>query len=332
MPTPVNYPSTANDAASTNTVSVIVCTYSQRRWEALLAAVTSVASQTHPPLETIVVIDHNSELFDRAQAALQGACVVENDGENGLSAARNTGLKAARGEIVAFLDDDAVADSTWLEELVSAYEDPNVIGAGGIARPRWIDGGPPRWLPCEFYWTVGCSYRGLPTQTAPVRNPIGANMSFRRTVFGRTEGFVSGIGRVGRTPLGCEETELSIRARRVYPGGVVLHVPSAAVEHLVTADRLTWGYFRSRCWAEGLSKALVSWEVGSTDALSSEWMYTLRTLPTGTLRGLSDAVRGDLAGLLRSGVIVAGLLVTVAGYLRGRLGGKMRSALRKATS
>jgi glycosyltransferase involved in cell wall biosynthesis len=212
VPTPVSHPSIATHAASTSTVSVVVCTYSQRRWEALLAAVASVASQTHPPLETIVVIDHNSDLFDRAQATLQGACVVENDGENGLSAARNTGLKVARGEIVAFLDDDAIADNTWLKELVSAYEDPNVIGAGGVARPRWIDGGPPRWLPCEFYWTVGCSYRGLPTQTAPVRNPIGANISFRRTVFGQTEGFVSGIGRVGRTPLGCEETELSIRA------------------------------------------------------------------------------------------------------------------------
>jgi hypothetical protein len=101
VPTPVSHPSTVNAAASTNTVSVIVCTYSQRRWEALLAAVASVASQTHPPLETIVVIDHNSELFDRTQATLQGARVVENDGENGLSA-RNTGLKAARGEIVAF--------------------------------------------------------------------------------------------------------------------------------------------------------------------------------------------------------------------------------------
>jgi hypothetical protein len=76
---------------------------------------------------------------------------------------------------------------------------------------------------------------------------------------------------------------------------------------------------RVRGWAEGLSKALVAEEVGSTDALSSEWTYTLRTLPTGALRGLSDAVRGDLTGLLRSSAIVAGLLVTVAGYLRARL-------------
>ena len=174
-------------------------------------------------------------------------------------------------------------------------------------------------MPPEFYWTIGCSYRGLPTQTAPIRNPIGANMSFRRAVFDRIEGFVDGIGRVGRTPLGCEETELSIRARRAFPGGTVLHVPAAVVEHLVPDERVSWRYFVSRCWAEGLSEALVTQEVGSTDALSSERTYTLKTLPTGVLRGLMDGVRGDLAGLRQSGAIVTGLLVTMAGYARGRL-------------
>ena len=226
---------------------------------------------------------------------------------------------AANGEIVAFLDDDAIADDTWLEELTRPYDNPDVLGAGGVARPQWEGGTAPRWLPEEFYWTIGCSYRGLPTQTAPIRNPIGANMSFRRAVFAQIEGFSSGIGRVGTTPLGCEETELSIRVRQTYPGGVVLHVPTARVEHAVPAKRLSWSYFRSRCWAEGLSKALVTEEVGSTDALSSEWTYTLKTLPAGVLRGLLDGVRGDLSGLRRAGAIVAGLLVTMAGYTRGRL-------------
>lgn len=300
-------------------VSVIICSYTQQRWDALLDAVASVGRQTQAALETIVVVDHNSDLLERATATLRDACVIESTGERGLSGARNTGVTAARGEIVAFLDDDAVADDTWLEELGRAYEDPSVIGAGGVARPRWAEGRAPRWLPLEFYWTVGCSYRGLPTHMAPIRNPIGAGMSFRRTVFDRVGGFVSGIGRVGRTPLGCEETELSIRARRAYSGAVVLHMPSAGVEHTVAVERVSWRYFRSRCWAEGLSKALVTEAVGSTDALSSEWMYTLRTLPTGVLRGLSDGVRGDHTGYLRAGAIIGGFLVTASGYLRGRL-------------
>ncbi len=309
-------------AEQTTTVlstSVIICAYTQRRWETLLGAVASIERQTQPALETIVVIDHNSELFARAGAKFDDVRVIRSTGEPGLSGARNTGVSAANGEIVAFLDDDAIADSTWLEELARAYDRPNVVGAGGVATPLWRGGREPRWLPREFYWTIGCSYRGLPDQTASIRNPIGASMSFRREVFDRIDGFVSGIGRVGSTPLGCEETELSIRARRAYPGAVVLHVPAARVEHHVATERLSWSYYCSRCWAEGLSKALVTKKVGTDDGLSAERTYTLKTLPTGILGGLVDAIRGDLTGLLRSGAIVTGLLMTVAGYLRGRV-------------
>ncbi len=300
-------------------VSVVICTYTEARWKGLLEAVASVDRQTQAPLETIVVIDHDSELLARATAALPDVIVIGSTAERGLSGARNSGVAAASGEIVAFLDDDAVADDAWLEELSRVYDDPDVVGAGGVARPRWEGGTAPRWLPEEFYWTIGCSYRGLPTETAAIRNPIGANMSFRRVVFDRIDGFSCAIGRVGSTPLGCEETELSIRARRAYAGAVVLHVPGAQVEHTVPAERCGWAYFCSRCWAEGLSKALVTEEVGSADALSSEWTYTLKTLPTGVLRGLMDGLRGDPAGLRRSGAIVIGLLVTMAGYARGRL-------------
>jgi GT2 family glycosyltransferase len=299
-------------------ISLVICAYTTSRSAALLAAAASIDRQTYPACETIVVIDHNPHLLEHAKETMPGVCVLANTGRRGLSGARNTGTSAAQGQVIAFLDDDAVADETWLAELGTVYRDPNVIGAGGIARPRWA-GRPPRWLPREFYWTIGCSYRGLPTHVAPIRNPIGVNMSFRREVFERIDGFSSDIGRVGRTPLGCEETELSIRARLAYSNGVILHVPGAGVEHLVSGERVRWCYFLARCWAEGLSKALVSREVGSTDALSSEWTYTLRTLPAGVVRGLIDGARGDFTGVLRAGAIVAGLLVTLAGYLRGRL-------------
>jgi GT2 family glycosyltransferase len=300
-------------------VSVIICTYTERRWPRLRDAVASLDAQTLPAHETIVVIDHDPRLLELAGPALTGTRVIENTGPRGLSGARNSGVGAANGEIVAFLDDDAVADERWLEELAGVFADPAVVGAGGVALPRWERGVPPAWLPEEFYWTVGCSYRGLPRRTAPIRNPIGATMSFRRSVFEQIDGFTDGIGRVGSTPLGCEETELSIRARQSYPGAVVLHVPGAVVRHTVTQERQTWRYFRNRCWAEGLSKALVSREVGSGDALSSEWTYTLRTLPAGVARGLLAGLRGEPEGLRRAGAIIAGLMLTTAGYLRGRL-------------
>jgi GT2 family glycosyltransferase len=304
--------------ASALAVSVVVCAYADDRWTALQAAVESVLLQTSPTHELIVVIDHNETLLDRARRRWPAVCVLANEEQRGLSGARNTGVRYATGEIVAFLDDDARADSAWLAVVASAYADTSVIGTGGLARADWR-GGRARWFPSEFDWVVGCSYRGLPRGRTAVRNPIGANMSFRRDAVLAVGGFAHGLGRVGRVPLGCEETELAIRVRRAHPGSVVLHLPDACVDHLVTEQRATWSYFRSRCWAEGLSKALVTARVGADEALGSERSYATRTLPAGVLRGIGDAGRGDLLGLARAGAIVAGLAVTAAGYLRGRL-------------
>ncbi|MEO5574739.1 MAG: glycosyltransferase family 2 protein, partial [Gaiellaceae bacterium] len=187
---------------------------------------------------------------------------------------------------------------------------------GGGVEPHWL-AGRPRAFPDEFQWVVGCTYRGMPETTSRVRNVIGANMSLRRDVFEEIGGFRSGIGRVGTRPVGCEETELCIRAQRRWPDGVILFEPRAAVRHTVPASRAGWRYFTSRCYAEGLSKALVARFAGAGAGLSSERTYTFRTLPRGVARGISDALRGDVAGLGRAGAIVAGLLVTTTGYLVG---------------
>jgi GT2 family glycosyltransferase len=297
-------------------VSVVICAYTDARWDPLVAAVEAMAQQAHPPHEVIVVVDHNDGLLVRAADALTSARVLPNEERPGLSGARNTGVRHATGAIVAFLDDDALPDPAWLGTLAAAFDDLAVVGAGGLALPEWVDGPRPRWLPPEMYWVVGCSYVGLPTEVAEIRNPIGANMAFRREALRDAGGFVEGIGRVGTVPLGCEETELAIRIRR-RTGGVVLHLPDARVSHRVTASRVTWRYFLLRCWSEGLSKALVARHAGPQAALASERAYAFRTLPLGLARGLRDALGGDAGGLQRAATIVTGLVVTTTGYLRG---------------
>jgi glycosyltransferase involved in cell wall biosynthesis len=301
------------------TVSVIICAYTDRRWPLLVDAVRSALEQVPSPLEVVLVIDHNDPLRARAGAEFDGRVrVVGNAEQQGLSGARNTGVALATGDVVAFLDDDAIARPGWLAALTAAYADGDVVGTGGLAVPRWeVDR--PAWFPEEFLWVVGCSYKGLPEEQRPIRNPIGANMAFRRSACTDAGGFSHGIGRVGKTPLGCEETELAIRIRAAQAGTTILQVPGAAVDHVVTAERVAWDYFRRRCWAEGLSKALVTESVGSDAGLASERTYATRTLPSGVLRGLAQAVCGDLSGLRRAAAIVAGLAITTAGYARGKL-------------
>ncbi|MFR9776601.1 glycosyltransferase [Micromonospora sp. MS34] len=295
-------------------MTVVICVYTERRWAQIVLAVRSVLAQDVPAAQVVVVVDHNPDLLERVRATFPELTVVPSTGPRGLSAARNTGLARASGEIVAFLDDDAEAQPDWLARLLPHYRDGRVLAVGGHAVPAWEEERP-RWLPPEFDWVVGCSFTGQPTEVAPVRNVIGCNMSFRRSVLNRTTGFDPALGRVGRTPVGCEETELCIRVRELEPDGVVLYEPAARVRHRVTVDRATWRYFRQRCFSEGRSKAVVARLVGSDAGLATERAYTRRTLPAGVRRGLRQVRAGDRAGLLRSGAIVAGLLVTAAGYL-----------------
>jgi len=299
--------------------SVVVCAYTLDRWDDLSAAITSTGRQTRPALEILLVVDHNAELLRRAEAAWPGIRVMESTGPRGLSGARNTGVEAAAGEIVAFLDDDAAADEHWLEELVGPYQDERVVATGGYAEAAW-EAGRPSWFPPEFDWVVGCSYRGLPTRSAPVRNPIGCNMSFRRSAVVEAGGFRAGVGRVGTLPVGGEETELSIRLRLLRPDIRIVYVPAARVRHRVPAARGAWAYFRSRCYQEGRSKALISSIAGRTPVLGTERSYVSRTLPSGVLAGLRDGLRGDASGVARAFAIVAGLAMTTAGYGAARIG------------
>jgi O-antigen biosynthesis protein len=299
-------------------ISVVICAYTDRRWEDIVGAVASLRAQTRPPARTILVVDHNPPLLERAQAAFPDVRVVPNEGRQGLSGARNTGVAHAIGEVVAFLDDDARAEPDWLERLAAGYANPLVVGVGGAATPVW-PGRRPRWLPPEFDWVVGCSFTGMPEAPAPVRNLIGANMSFRREVFGSVGGFTDGIGRVGSRPLGCEETELGIRLRQWRPGARLVYEPAAVVRHRVTADRTAWRYFCSRCFAEGISKAIVSRRVGAKDALETERRYVRSVLPRAIVRGLDPRRRHRSAGVARAGAIVTGLLLAGAGYARGLL-------------
>jgi Predicted glycosyltransferases len=298
-------------------VSVVICTYTDQRWSQLVAAVDSVRTQTEAPGQLIVVIDHNEGLEARARSEMPDTIVVANRGPRGLSGARNTGVEVATGEVVAFLDDDAAAGRHWLERLTAAFASPAVAGAGGLAVPNWSTSRP-RWFPEEFYWVLGCSYRGMPTSRERVRNPIGCNMAFRREVFAVIGGFRSDLGIVGRRPVGAEETELCIRLADRMPAARVVYVPDAAVRHFVPADRMTWRYFATRCYREGIGKATLRRIAGAGGALATEWKYVGRTLPWGVLRGLGEVVvRRDLMGVARATAIVAGLTLTVAGFLVG---------------
>jgi len=108
--------------------TVIICAYTIERWSQLEAAVASVESQ---PLvdEVVLVIDHCDELLEMSRRRWPQHRVVANEGAQGLSDARNTGVTASRGDIIAFLDDDAVAAGDWMQQLVHTFDLHAAVGA-----------------------------------------------------------------------------------------------------------------------------------------------------------------------------------------------------------
>jgi GT2 family glycosyltransferase len=187
-------------------------------------------------------------------------------------------------------------------------------------------------MPPTFDWVVGCTYEGHPGIATEIRNPIGANMSVRRSVVQHVGGFRSGIGREGGDAAGCEETELFIRIGQQMPGARVWYEPAAVVWHRVPAARTTWKYFRSRCVAEGRSKARVARSVGRVDALARERDHVRRALPRAMAGDLAAAVAGDAGGLCRAATVVAGTLLTGFGYMLGAAAGDRNRTARTASA
>jgi GT2 family glycosyltransferase len=286
----------------------------------MVRSIESILRQSLAPREAILVVDNNPALLARTRARFPDIAVIENQDARGTSGSRNSGVAVAQGAILAFMDEDAVAEPEWLERLCAPYADPLVAGVGGAILPAWQPRRP-GWFPEEFDWVVGCTYRGMPETTGPVRNLIGCNMSLRRELVVAAGGFRTDIGRVGSDPIGCDETELCIRIRQRWPQRILLYRPDARVHHLVPQSRAGWSYFRDRCYAEGRSKAVVTRVVGAGDGLATERTYTLRTLPAGVWRSLREGGRGNRSGGARAAAIVAGFVMTAAGYLTGRLSG-----------
>lgn len=234
------------------TVSVIVCTLD--RAESLRRTLASLGALRGDDHE-VVVVDNGSS--DHTPAVVAAApCPVHSVVEPvlGLSVARNRGVAESRGEIVAFLDDDAEADAGWLEALATAYAGDARVGGVGGRIELVFPGGRPRWLPARLeghYSALDLGDERRPF--APPMSPYGTNMSLRRAVFERVGGFSAGLGRRGADLLSNEEIELF---GRVHALGVpVLYEPAALVHHHVEPERLSPRYVLRRAYAQGRSRA-----------------------------------------------------------------------------
>lgn len=242
-------------------VTVVVCT--RNRASKLAATLAAALGLDFPRNRWEIVIVDNASTDETA--AIAGQIAEANPGwvrlvtepRAGVSHARNTGVRESRGDVIAFLDDDAIPEPQWLQALVDALGWENVLAVGGPVEPLF-EGPVPDWLTERFLPYLSAWDRGPEIRSLRYNDyPRGANMAFRRSVFETVGGFSPQLGRSGGSLLSGEETEFCLRIERA--GGNLVYVPGARICHLTPTARLTPQWLRRRFRAQGLSEALIEW-------------------------------------------------------------------------
>jgi len=263
-------------------VSVVLCTHTLDRYHDLLDAAESVREQTYDDVELVLVSDGSEAVtrqFERDFGDSEDVVITALDENRGLLEARNHGAAVASGDVVAFIDDDAIADPEWVAELVESYEQRDVPAVGGKMVPEWV-AGKPEFLPEEFYWLVGVTHCGFGPDgdreaAGEVRNTFGSNISFRRDVFLELGGFDPEIGgRQGDANLQGGETELSVRLQQEF-GQSVWYNPQAEVAHKVFNYRTDPKWLLDRAFWQGYSKRAMEVLLGESSDEESDFLGAL---------------------------------------------------------
>jgi glycosyltransferase involved in cell wall biosynthesis len=236
-------------AAPVQSGSVVVCTRNRRRL--LGACLASLDEQSHAT--PIIVVDNGSSdstpEFLRAWSQAGPDRVAVSEPIAGLSRARNVGVDHASGDVVLFLDDDALAPPGWVYAHLLAYDDEAVQGAGGPIVLDFIDGRPSWVTPRLDHWWSALDHGSERKPFPPPHGPYGANMSARRAALLEAGGFDPRLGRRGKSLLSSEEAGLY--AQIWAAGGTIMYLPEAIIIHQITRDRVRPAWILRRGVAQG---------------------------------------------------------------------------------
>lgn len=231
----------------------------------LATGLDGIRLQTYRRIETIVIIEKSQELFEFTknyvdQMKLEKVRIFFSETQGGMSGGRNLGIEKARGDIIAFIDDDAKPFPEWAQEMVKTYEDDSIIGVMGGVIPSWEDESM-SWFPQEFYWLLACTASmGLKAITE-VRNVWGTNLSFRKEAFDSCGSFTTTFGlqrggKKGWHDPPSEDVDFSLRVRKETGKRIVFN-PLAQVAHKITHDRLQWRFIIRRSCSVGYQRRMI---------------------------------------------------------------------------
>jgi glycosyltransferase involved in cell wall biosynthesis len=244
-------------------LSIVVTSYTVQRLKDIYELLDSIRNQSYRNIEVIFVAERSRELYEKIKNYGEEKGIppnmvsVFNDGEPGLSIARNLGIKYASGDIIGFVDDDAVLFSDWAEEVVKALENNSAIGVTGPAFPLWEDESM-SWLPDEFYWLVSCTAWTGWKETRVVRSAFGANMAFKGEAFANDCLFSpnAGYAHASHHQSVSDDLEFSLRVRKRM-GKPIIFSPGPRIWHRVYKKRLGWRFITARSHQIGCTRRII---------------------------------------------------------------------------
>jgi glucosyl-dolichyl phosphate glucuronosyltransferase len=295
-------------------LSAIVPTHN--RAEVLRRCLETLREQAVDPsaFEVIVVDDGSTSSIEPtvSEVSAEGPIAMrcERQPLSGLNTARNRGAAVARGEVLAFLDDDTLVSPGWAGALLRSFRDPDCAAVGGRVK-LGLPAPPPRWLAGRAYYLAEYELGADPRWLGDDPLPVGANCAVRRTDFDRVGGFRPGLDRIGRSLVSNGDTDFFRRLRAT--GARLRYEPGADVIHVVPASRLTVRFFARRHWAQGISDELLL----AFDGAPVSPRHRLRLL-----RGIVDGIKGSARDSVRGRGLLGGGFEAAywAGRLRASLG------------
>jgi len=228
-------------------ISVIICSYN--REEYITGAIDSLYNQTlSKQIYEVIVVDNNS-IDNTKQLCLN--YIQSHPGYNihyleekqqGASFARNTGAAFAKAPLLAFMDDDAIADKDFLERVISFYEaHPDVSGLGGRIIPKYIPA-EPKWMSHYVSSLVGnFNFSDMVEMFKPGKYPLESNMIVTKKDFNEVGGFnILLPGVKGTLRIGGEGKDFFMKLQAL--GKKIYYDPSISVQHVVEVNKLTPEY------------------------------------------------------------------------------------------
>jgi len=230
-----------------NMKSVSVVIASHRPGEILTKCVESLWAQWVRPLEVIIVVDTEEEAHELEPLLLLNSHTkIYYSCATGPTEARNLGIEKSTGDIIAFIDDDAIAGNEWIEYIIRTFSLTTCDIVGGEVSPMFTGG---VIVPEKWWWIIGCT-----SDEPPTFRPISCNMAVSREAFIKY-GMFKEVGLTRMEYPMSEETEFVQRVLAM--GGCVAWNDDLKVYHNVPKERTTLSYMMTRAYREGVGKSVL---------------------------------------------------------------------------